>query len=755
MRSGTWARLCGVLALALLALPARLMATTADDLCAPAANPCVVSTPVVVTANSTIDVGARELRINSGGALDVGTGAMTIIAAQLTVNSGGFLRALGSASTTGGTITLQVGEATVAGAIDASGAPGGTISITATGAFSATGMLTARALSRDDLGGAIDLSAASANLGGTTSVVGGPDAVGGDLTIETAGDLTLTGTLDASGGDGGGIDVQVGSVSSAGNMVLGETSVVRADATLSGGFGGSADMTALGDGITTGTVTINGQMSAIGLAGSLDIGGGSGGCLDVQAAGDIRVDRSSARLNTDGGPPDGDGGEVDLTSDNGGIVLLGTATASCLGEESSGGSVTIDASEDALVSGSILVTAGDGGGGEATVSSTDGGVTLSRSGVIDVSSATAGQGGGICLETGVIGSGARSVLVEGRLSATGGSSGGSGGGIDLAGGDSVRITETGLVNAAGGGGGGGGGTINITADPGFTTIDGPLTATGGAPNGPGGIIAIEASGRISLNAPADARGVGIGGQIGIATETGPVDILDDVTATSSAAAGGTIEVTAQGAVRLAGTIASTGTAAPGGRIEVVGCAVTVCGLDSPSCQAGSDGELNSQGPSGVNRITGRNSTAVLGTLRASRNELVYNGSEASEPFVRPGGAQPPATLIVDAAVTPCPVCGNRAIEPPETCDDGNTNDGDGCSSSCQEEASVPGDANGDSVVAADDIGFAIAELFDGDGDLVSAVSGGGFPGAPGVDANDDDRVTAADLTATIRILVAQ
>ena len=71
------------------------------------------------------------------------------------------------------------------------------------------------------------------------------------------------------------------------------------------------------------------------------------------------------------------------------------------------------------------------------------------------------------------------------------------------------------------------------------------------------------------------------------------------------------------------------------------------------------------------------------------------------------------------------------------------------------EAAIAGDANGDGVVAVEDIGFAVAELFDGDGDLVSAVSGGGFPGAPGVDANDDERVTAADLTATIRLLVAQ
>ncbi len=37
---------------------------------------------------------------------------------------------------------------------------------------------------------------------------------------------------------------------------------------------------------------------------------------------------------------------------------------------------------------------------------------------------------------------------------------------------------------------------------------------------------------------------------------------------------------------------------------------------------------------------------------------------------------------------PVPVCGNRVVESPETCDDGNTVSGDGCNSSCQKEQST-------------------------------------------------------------------
>jgi cysteine-rich repeat protein len=38
--------------------------------------------------------------------------------------------------------------------------------------------------------------------------------------------------------------------------------------------------------------------------------------------------------------------------------------------------------------------------------------------------------------------------------------------------------------------------------------------------------------------------------------------------------------------------------------------------------------------------------------------------------------------IQDAVLCPAPVCGNGIIEIPETCDDGNTNDGDACPSTC-------------------------------------------------------------------------
>jgi cysteine-rich repeat protein len=68
------------------------------------------------------------------------------------------------------------------------------------------------------------------------------------------------------------------------------------------------------------------------------------------------------------------------------------------------------------------------------------------------------------------------------------------------------------------------------------------------------------------------------------------------------------------------------------------------------------------------------------------NILGWRGSPpAFRPFAVVQNLIPAAREEVDASLVPCPLCGNRMEEPPETCDDGNRADGDGCSSSCQLE----------------------------------------------------------------------
>src|SRR5215831_8921445 len=65
MRTRTWSPRSGVIVLALVVLPARLLATTANDLCAASADPCTVSSDVTVDTGSMLDLGARELHVAS------------------------------------------------------------------------------------------------------------------------------------------------------------------------------------------------------------------------------------------------------------------------------------------------------------------------------------------------------------------------------------------------------------------------------------------------------------------------------------------------------------------------------------------------------------------------------------------------------------------------------------------------------------------------------------------------------------------
>jgi cysteine-rich repeat protein len=192
--------------------------------------------------------------------------------------------------------------------------------------------------------------------------------------------------------------------------------------------------------------------------------------------------------------------------------------------------------------------------------------------------------------------------------------------------------------------------------------------------------------------------------------------------------------------------------------------IAVCGQNNPLCPSGALGRLTSTGAGGTNRLVGRGrqeigsseietSVVVLGSIVATTsNQLVY--PQGGLPPVVFGTATPTATLIADPNLMPCPVCGNGVTEPPEQCDDGNRNDGDGCSSNCQMEEPVPGDSNGDGRVSRDDVDDLILEIFDGDGDSVATVSSpmGTFPGNPGADANLDRLINAADVTETILLI---
>ena len=122
-----------VILVSLIWRPVPSSATDASALCAANADPCTVTQSVAVTDGSIIDVGNRELRIASGGSLNVGSGTMTLRAKTLTVASGGSLNAKGTTRPRAARSRQTPKPSPSNGQIKASGAPGGTVELDSTG----------------------------------------------------------------------------------------------------------------------------------------------------------------------------------------------------------------------------------------------------------------------------------------------------------------------------------------------------------------------------------------------------------------------------------------------------------------------------------------------------------------------------------------------------------------------------------------------------------------------------------------------
>lgn len=724
-------------------------ATTVGNLCAPQDNPCVVNTAVTVQDMSVLDFAGRNLLVTGSGRLQVGSGMMTIIAGAVTVEAGGVIGARGSGSSAGGVIDLRATSLASAGTIDAAGAPGGQVSIDVTGAATLSGLVDIHALARNQSGGVATVEAASISMTGSIDGrAGTEDSLGGDVELIATGDVTVSGSINVVGPDGGTITIEGGSGPSAGNVTIASGSTLLADGAFQGGFGGSIDITASGDGVATGLVRASGAMSVNGADAGIEVGGGSGGCLAINATGPILLDNPAATLSVRGGGPDGDGGELEITSDASSVVvstrLDASANRNTPEEAGGGGAIAIDALGPIVALGQIVAFGGDGG--EVAMLSSGAGVSIDAAVTIDVTGAGIGSGGAVCLESASQAGGApAAVVVSGTINADGGGSAGEGGAIELIGRDSARLA--GIASADGGTGGGLGGAVAVTALAGPARVEGTARARGRGAGG--GSITIDGA-SIEVPGTVDVSGTAAGSgdtDIGLGA-TGPVTIFGTLRASSSAGPGGLIEVIAEGDVTIAGTLTADGTAMPGGTVTVLGCEVLLCGFNAEGCQ-GSSGTVRTLGPGGLNRLTARDEAIVFGTMTAAgagRNEVVVRPPANTNATVL-GTTSPTAVLVEDAALTRCPVCGNEMIEPPETCDDGNTEDGDGCSSDCRREGEVVvGDVNGDTLVNADDLRALAAEIFDGDGDAVAT------SGAPGADVNGDGRITAADFTALVDVL---
>lgn len=545
------------------AASAAIDADSADDVCSPSADPCVITETVNVLSGATLDFGVRRVEVSGGGELDFGsTGGDLLCGSFAATASGAVLTARGSdgfGGQSGGLVDIvarracsadpatpclidadcpagacDLGDATVdvSGNIVGNADPAATVVIKAVDDVSISGVVNLAGNTADADGGELDIEslAGSITISERVDLTAGRDSTGGILTLLAGFDVTLA-EVDASGGDFDGGTVTV----TAGRDVTVGADINVSAVTLSGS-GGSVDIAAAGD------ITV--------------VGGGAANRVAISADGHAGPDQFS-----------GDGGTIDLVA-AGNVVLEEFSRITAFGAQPDafGGDVTLESGQDTSIGGQIDVRAlGEEGTAGTVVCESDGAFSITASGDID---GRAGEGGAASVE----------------------------------------------IDAAG-----------------DVSLSGAVVLTAGSGGGPGFLDAL-AGGDLSLS--------------------------------------GTVEL--DGEVLLPSE----------GVVNLSGCSVTVTAT----------GDVDNRSDEGTNVLTAIDGLIVEagGRVRADAgagvNQFIHR--HAFRPPVVDGTVTPAPVVTLDGTLVGCPVCGNSELEAGETCDDGDTVSGDGCTDDCQSEACI-------------------------------------------------------------------
>ncbi|HVY48100.1 MAG TPA: myxococcus cysteine-rich repeat containing protein [Minicystis sp.] len=216
------------------------------------------------------------------------------------------------------------------------------------------------------------------------------------------------------------------------------------------------------------------------------------------------------------------------------------------------------------------------------------------------------------------------------------------------------------TSTSSGGSGGMGGATSSSSSHATTTSAGGSTGTSTGGSNTGGTTSTGGGGAGPVDAcPGEAHSMGIGTQM---FSGSTANLHDDIQVTSGACHGGadTSGNDAIYAVTFTADATVTATATGHNGLDVVLIAENDCGMQN------SLDFCENQTTTGSEQQT----TAV------TAGQTVF--------FIVDGnaGSSGTYTLQIDAAA---PACGDGYVNPGEQCDDGNTMDGDGCSSTCQTE----------------------------------------------------------------------
>ena len=594
-----------------------------------------------------ISIKAGELTVQNRAVVENTGGSIDVTAQQLTLANGGEI-AIDTSFNPGGSISLAVaGQLTIDGSdpsrstkINSSGAPPGDISITA------------GSLSIVNRGNGAEISATTtgASNGGNVSV-----SVGGALSIDgTVGNpAVLTGiAADASPGTGnaGSVTVSAGTLSIINNGVIGAR-------TFGGGDGGSV------------SVNIAGQLSIDGTKGTpaLSTTGIASDAVPGSAgnAGKVTVTAGTLSIISNGeisaqtfGP--GNGGDISVSagplmingiSRNPGFVTGIASQAASRESTGNAGKVTITAGPMSIVNNGMISarTIGSGNGGEISVSAgqltIDG--TSGLAGIFAQSVLGTGNGGNVTINASGL-----SIDNNGQIiSSTSGP--GSGGNISVIvpGGEvlidaNAGTIPTGIFATASAGSTGTGGNVTISSGT-LSILNGGLVSTERSGRGLTGSISVSVDQGLSIN------GNSAGGITGISAKSEPGSAMSAGNVvvgarTLSIGGGGQISASTQGSgtggdveLMIADTTALTGgaqitagTAGPGtgGSVKLTGLGALT--LSDPGTGIIASASSAALGNAGSVTVTGPQITLARGAKISSTTE--GTGSGGSVTVTTPG-----------------------------------------------------------------------------------------------------------------------
>ncbi len=612
---------------------------SADQICAPNADPCVITSKVSVASGAVLDFGLREVRIESGGRLDGGNGIWSLKCGEFVTSVGRVLAIQargpnGFGQTDGGDFTLtayrQCSAFSDARCVGDADCDFGTCSRRSCAGDSqhlcsinddcqlgicvgsVCGGDSSRSCSSDadcSLGLCATEICSRPAEGSYLSCSADADCLGGQCSLGT-GNVILDGKVSASGAQPGSI-----SISGAGRVDVQRT--LDISATIADSDGGFLDITA-----GAGTLTIDANIKA------------SGGSLSA-------------------------GGDVALTSGQAGVVINGVVDAS--GGDSGGGFVDVDALGDVTLSGSVDLGSanGSGDGGELIITaggdlSLTGTASVKNSGHASIADGFGGGGGDQTYTSG----GNFSAEIGVVLQSNGARPDGDGGGILIEAANVAIVAAD--VESRARGSEGGGGIFEIVAG-------GPVSIQGGSvidvTGGDFGAGSVDVTAGADLVYAGDIRATA--GGIGSADSV-RFDVGRRATITGSVTMGGDPLVGNEGS----------------GLFEVSACDINFA----------TGATIDNSGPTSSNLLTGREQitiatgSSLLADVTTGSNTMIYR--KASKVPVINGTVTPAAVLTLDPTLPDCPVCGNGAVETGESCDDGNTTAGDGCNDTCQDEACI-------------------------------------------------------------------